>query len=102
MLRGTALKQTTATETTALIATLPEYCRDCFRLIRPGETYPRGKDGTVQCPSCAKSLLIGEDFETIRAIGELAVEYGDSLIRLRREGAAITIASSEIRHLANE
>ena len=41
--------------TIALIATEPEHCLDCFRLIRPGETYHQGKKTacSVQCASVA-------------------------------------------------
>ena len=75
-------------EVTALTATAPEHCFDCFRLIRPGETYYPGEDGTVLCPNCVSDLLIGEDFDTIQATDQVAVDYGGGLIRVRREGYA--------------
>ena len=83
------------------MATEPKHCLDCFRLIRLGETYHLSGDGTVLCPMCASDLLIGEDFETIKAIGQVAVDYGSGLIRLRREGAAIIVAPGEVRHLGD-
>ena len=88
-------------DTNALIATDPEHCLDCFRLIRPGETYYQGKDDTVLCPNCVNDLLIGEDFDTIQATERVAVDYGGGLIRVRREGAAIIVAPGEVRHLVD-
>jgi hypothetical protein len=76
-------------DTLALVATQPEHCVDCFRLIRPGETYHQGKDNTVLCPTCFSNLLIGEDFDTIQATDQVAVDYGGGLLRLRCEGSAI-------------
>jgi hypothetical protein len=95
------MTQTPDSDTLALIATNPEHCLDCFRLIRPGETYHQGKDGTVLCPSCVSTLLIGEDFDTIQATERFAVDYGGGLVRVRREGAAIIIAPEEVRHLVD-
>jgi hypothetical protein len=76
------MTQDLASDTLALIATEPEHCIDCFRLIRPGETYHQGKDNTVLCPTCFSNLLIGEDFDTIQATDQVAVDYGGGLIRL--------------------
>jgi hypothetical protein len=85
----------------ALIATEPEHCLDCFRLIRPGETYHQGEDDTVLCPTYVSNLLIGEDFDTIQATDQAAVDYGGGLLRVRREGAAIIVAPHEVRHLVD-
>jgi hypothetical protein len=84
-----------------LTAAHPEHCLDCFRLIHPGETYYLGKDGTVLCPNCVSDLLIGEDFDTIQATEQVAVDYGGVLIRVGREGAAIIVAPGEVRHLVD-
>ena len=84
-----------------LTATDPEHCLDCFRLVRPGETYHLGKDGTVLCPNCFSNLLIGEDCETIQVTEQVSVDYGGGLIRVRREGAAIIVAPGAVRHLVD-
>jgi hypothetical protein len=39
----------------------------------------------VLCPTCFSNLLIGEDFDTIRATDQVAVDYGGGLLRLRRD-----------------
>lgn len=78
-----------------------KHCLDCFRLIRPGEVYHEGKDGTVLCPNCVSNLLIGEDVGTIQATERVAVDYGGGLIRVRREGAAVIVAPGEVRHLVD-
>jgi hypothetical protein len=44
---------------------------------------------------------LGEDFDTIQATEQVAVDYGGGLIRLRREGAAIIVAPGEVRHLVD-
>ena len=88
-------------DTIAHIATAPEHCPDCFRLIRPGESYHLGTDDTVLCPMCVSGLLTGEEFDTIQATERVAVDYGGGLIRLRREGAAIIVAPGEVRHLVD-
>jgi hypothetical protein len=80
-------------------ATDPEHCLDCFRLIRPGEFYHQGKDGTVLCPNCVSDLLIGEDFDTIQATDQVPVDCGGSWIRLRREGTALMVMPGGVRHL---
>jgi len=54
---ATAITQTPAADTIALVASEPEHCLDCFRMIRPGETYHLGKNGTVLCPMCVSGLL---------------------------------------------
>ena len=74
-------------DTLTLIASHPDHCLDCFRLIRPGEIYHQGADNTVLCPSCFGSLRIGEDFETVTAADDLAVDVGGGLLRVRREAA---------------
>lgn len=53
------------------------------------------------CPICVSNLLIGEDFDTIQATDHVAVDYGGSLVRLRREGEAIVIAPQEVRHVVD-
>ena len=88
-------------DTIALIATEPEHCLDCFRLVRPGGTFYRGEGGTVLCPMYVSDLLIGEDFDTTQATGKVAVDYEGGLIRLRREGAAIIVAPNQVRHLVD-
>lgn len=88
-------------DTRALTATAPEHCLDCFRLIRPGETYYPGEDDTVLCPICVSNLLIGEDFDTIQATDQGAVDYGGGLIRVRRVEAAIIVAPDEVRYLVD-
>jgi hypothetical protein len=93
------MTQISAGDIPALIATNPEHCLDCFRLIRQGETYHQGKDDTVPCPNCVSDLLIGEDVDTIQVTEQVAVDYGGGLIRLRRAGAAIIVAPGEVRHL---
>jgi hypothetical protein len=50
---------------------------------------------------CVSSLLIGEKYGTIQATEHVAVDYGGGLIRVRREGAAIIVETSEIRHLVD-
>ena len=95
------MTQVAASHTIALTATQPEHCLDCFRLIRPGETYHLGRDDTVLCPNCVSNLLIGEDFGTVQATEHLAVDYGGALIRLRREGTAVIVAPGEARHLVD-
>jgi hypothetical protein len=47
------------------------------------------------------SLLIGEDYVTVQAADDLAVDVGGGLLRVRREGAAIVILSQEVRHLVD-
>ena len=95
------MTQTLSTDTIPRIAREPEHCLDCFCLIRPGEAYHLGKDGTVLCPMCISDLLIGEDFGTIQATEQVAVDYGGGLLRMRREGAAVIIAPQEVRHLVD-
>jgi hypothetical protein len=41
------MTQTLRSNTIALIATSPVHCLDCFRLIRPGETYHQHTDHKV-------------------------------------------------------
>ena len=53
------------------------------------------------CPNCVGGLLIGEDFDTIRATDQVTVDYGGGLLRVRREGAAIIVAPGEVRHLVD-
>ena len=48
---------------------------------------------------CVSDLLIGEDFDTIQATDQVAVDHGGGLIRVRREGAPIIFAPGEVRHL---
>jgi|GEM_PF-5024343 len=93
------MTESPAQDIQAPTATKPEHCLDCFCLIRPGETYHLGKDGTDLCPMCISDLLIGEDPNTIQATEPVAIDYGGGLIRLRREGAAIIVAPGEVRHL---
>ena len=50
---------------------------------------------------CVCNLLIGEDFDTIQATDNVAIDYGGGLVRLRREGASIVIAPREVRHLVD-
>ncbi len=50
---------------------------------------------------CVSDLLIGEDFDTIQATEQIAVDYGGGLLRVRREGAAIIVAPGEVRHLVD-
>jgi hypothetical protein len=95
------MTQDLASDALALIATDPEHCLECFRLIHPGETYHQGKDNTVLCPTCFSNLLIGEDFGTIHATYQVCVDYGGGLMRVRREGAAIVLAPGEVRHLVD-
>jgi hypothetical protein len=95
------MTQTLDRDVPALRATDPEHCLDCLRLIRPGETYHLGKDGTVLCPNCVSNLLIGEEFDTIQATDKVAVDYGGGLIRVRREGAAVIVEPGEVRHLVD-
>ena len=85
----------------ALTATSPEHCLDCFRLIRPGETYYPGQDDAVLCPNCVSDLLIGEEFDTIQATEQVSVDYGSALIRVRRQGAAIILPLCEVRHFVD-
>lgn len=63
------MTQTHPADTLTLIASHPDQCLDCFRLIRPREMYYQGKDNTVLCPTCHGSLLIGEDFQTLTTAG---------------------------------
>lgn len=95
------MTETQHEDTLALIATHPEHCLDCFRLIRPGETCHQGADSTVLCPACFSGLLIGEDFGTVTTTSGLVVDYGGGLIRVRREGAAIVVRPREVRHLVD-
>ena len=81
-------------DTLARIATTPERCLDCLRLIRPGDNYHQGKDNTVLCPTCHGSLLIGEGFWTVTTASGLAVDYGGGVTRVRREGAASVLPRS--------
>jgi hypothetical protein len=74
------------------MATQPEHCLDCFQLASPGYTLYQGRENTVLCPICVSNLLIGEDFSTIQATEQVVVDYGGSLIRVRREGAAVILA----------
>ena len=60
----------------AMMGAEPEHCLDCIRLIRPGETYHQGSYGTVLCPNCFSDLLLGEDFATVEATAQTAVDYG--------------------------
>jgi hypothetical protein len=96
-----SITQNLSSITGAMTATKLEHCLDCFRLIRPGETYHLGKDGTVLCPMCVSDLLIGEEYDTIQATEQVAVDYGGGLIRVRREGAAIIVVPGEVRHLVD-
>ncbi len=95
------MAQTQRQDTFALIATTPEHCLDCFRLIRPGETYHQGADNTVLCSACFGSLMIGEDFQTVTTVSGLAVDYGGGLIRVRWDGAATVLRPQEVRHLVD-
>lgn len=97
----TPITQTPDSDTLGLTATEPEDCLYCFRLSRLGERYYLGKDDTMLCPNCYSSLLIGEDFDTIKATERVVVDYGGGLIRVRREGTAIIVAPGEVRHLVD-
>ena len=85
----------------ARTATERDHCLDCFRLIRPGETYHLGNDDTVLCPNCVGDLQIGKDLAAIQATEHLAVDCGGGLIRVCREGAAIIVEPGEVRYSAD-
>ena len=40
--------------TLPLIAQQPEHCFECFRLIRPSETYYQTAENTVLCQQCVR------------------------------------------------
>ena len=81
------LLESTPNDTLALIATEPEHCIDCFRLICPGETYHLGKDGTILCPNCVSNLLSGEDLHRSHATERVEVAWVDVNEVLATSGA---------------
>lgn len=95
------MTETPVADTVTLVASHPEHCLDCFRLIRPGERLYQGEDYTVLCPTCHGSLLIVEDYQTLTTASGLGVDCGNGLIRIRRDGTVIVIGTQEVRHLVD-
>jgi hypothetical protein len=54
-------------DTLPLIVSHPEHCLDCYRLMRPGDTYYPHRDNTALCLTCPVSLPIVEEFKSITA-----------------------------------
>jgi hypothetical protein len=84
-----------------LIAQHPEHCFECFRLIRPGETYYQTAENTVLCPECASKGASMEVLDTIQATDDLVVEMGDDRLRVRRGGDTVEVLLTEVRHLVD-
>jgi hypothetical protein len=86
-------------DTEELIAQHPEHCYECYRLIRPGETYHQMAEFTVLCLECASKKV--EVFDTVQASDDLLVEVGDGSMRVRRGDAVVVVYPAEVRHLVD-
>ena len=62
---------------------------------------PELPNDAVLCPHCVSDLPIGEEFDTIRATEHKAVDYRGGLVSVRRGGAVIIVAPSEVRRLVD-
>jgi hypothetical protein len=77
------------------VASEPEHCSACFRLIRPGQTYYLTIENTVLFADCA----LGEG--VIRVRGDLAVEIKRDRLLIQRGKSGVEVCPNEIRHLVN-
>jgi uncharacterized protein (UPF0261 family) len=77
------------------IASTPEHCSACFRLIRPGQTYYLTIENTVLCADCALVDWV------IRVRDDLAVEIKRHRLLIRHGKAEAEVFPSEIRHQVN-
>jgi hypothetical protein len=87
--------------TLPLIAQRPEHCFECFRLIRPGETYYQTAENTVLCQQCARKGASMEVLDTVQATDDLVVEVGDDRLRVRRGDDSVEVLLTEVRHLVD-
>jgi len=87
--------------TDTLIASRPEHCLACYRLIRAGETYHQTEENRVLCRQCAGPGQADELRDTIPVTDDLEIELSDGGLRLRRRstGTGIILYPGELRHL---
>jgi len=88
-------------DTLPLIAQHPEHCFECYRLIRPGETYYQTAENTVLCQQCARKGASMEVLDTIQAADDLVVEVSDDRLRVRRGDDSVEVLLTEVRHLVD-
>jgi hypothetical protein len=88
-------------DTLPLIAQHPEHCFECFRLIRPGETYYQTAENTVLCQQCVRKGVSMEVLDTIQATDDLVVEVGEDRLRVRRGDTRVEVLLTEVRHLVD-
>ena len=77
------------------LATKPEHCFGCYRLIHPGQTYYLTMEYEVLCADCALDECV------IRVREDLAVEVKSDRLLVRRGEAELEVFPGEIRHLVN-
>lgn len=53
------------------------------------------------CQQCASQVPSFEPLDTVEAIGDLVVERGEGLLRVRRGDEAVVIRPNEVRHLVD-
>jgi hypothetical protein len=80
-----------------LVAQHPEHSHECYRLIRPGETYHHTAENTALCQERADFEVL----DTIRVTDDLLVEVGDGQLRVRRGETAVMVYPGEVRHLVD-
>jgi hypothetical protein len=74
------------------LAEHPEHCHDCYRLIRPGQSYFLRMEQAVVCPDCIGAA------DAIRLSGGLTVEVEEDRLLVRRGSAAVEVFPYEVRY----
>lgn len=88
------MPDTSTHDTHGFVADEPEHCHDCYRLVRPVDTYYLTIDNAVLCTECIRAA------DAIRLSGGLTVEIGEDRLLVRR-GDVVEVMLGEVRHLAD-